>query len=497
MQYVEYALLNPFQKAGIWLANAIRRLPGAIVSGARSLWRWIVGRIVGIGCFFRDIGTAFARGGPHTRVSFLVMGWGCLAHGQIVKGLLYLAAQAAFILYMVFFGWAYLRDIGTLGTQTQRQIWNETDQIYEYVQGDNSMLILLFGVLTLILCLLFLWVYCLNIRTAYRAHQLSREGQPSPTFRQDLAALADRRYHVSLLSLPTLLVGVFTVLPLIFMVLMAFTNFDKAHQPPANLFTWIGWDNFKDVFWQDPLKSYTFGKLLGWTLVWAVFATFTSYIFGVILALMINKKGIRFKKFWRTIFVLTIAVPQFVSLMLMSQVLHDQGVLNTILKSLHWITESVPFLTDATLARISVIVVNMWVGIPYTLLITTGILMNIPADLYESARIDGAGPVKTFFKITMPYMLFVTTPYLITQFVGNINNFNVIYLLTGGAPLTLDYYQAGKTDLLVTWLYKQTVNEQNYNLASTIGILVFLISAGFSLLVYRSSASSKKEEEFQ
>ena len=153
----------------------------------------------------------------------------------------------------------------------------------------------------------------------------------------------------------------FTVLPLIFMVLMAFTNFDKAHQPPANLFTWIGWDNFKDVFWQDPLKSFTFGKLLGWTLVWAVFATFTSYIFGVILALMINKKGIRLKKFWRTIFVLTIAVPQFVSLMLMSQVLHDQGVLNTILKNLHWITESIPFLTDATLARISVIVVNMWV----------------------------------------------------------------------------------------------------------------------------------------
>lgn len=497
MQYVEYALLGPFQKAGIRLLGAIRRLPGVLVSAARSLWRWIVSRIVGIGCFFRDIGTAFAHGGSHTRISFLVMGWGCLVHGQIVKGLLYLAVQAAFILYIVFFGWAYLRDIGTLGTQTQRQLWNETDQIYEYVQGDNSMLILLFGVLTLILCLLFLWVYCLNIRSAYRAHQLRREGQPAPTFRQDLADLADRRYHVSLLSLPVLLVGIFTVLPLIFMVLMAFTNFDKAHQPPANLFTWIGWDNFKDVFWQDPLKSYTFGKLLGWTLIWAVFATFTSYIFGVILALMINKKGIRLKKFWRTIFVLTIAVPQFVSLMLMSQVLHDQGVLNTILKNLHWITQSVPFLTDATLARISVIVVNMWVGIPYTMLITTGILMNIPADLYESARIDGAGPVKTFFKITMPYMLFVTAPYLITQFVGNINNFNVIYLLTGGAPLTLDYYQAGKTDLLVTWLYKQTVNEQNYNLASTIGILVFLISAGFSLLVYRSSSSSKKEEEFQ
>lgn len=497
MQYVEYALLGPFQKAGVWLVRTLKKLPGAAVSGIKNLFRWIAGRFIAAGCFFRDIGRGFARGGVHTRLSFLVMGWGCLAHRQIVKGILYLAAEVAFILYMVFFGWDYVKELPTLGRQAQKQIWNETEQIYEYVQGDNSMLILLFGVLSVVLGLLFLWAYFQNIRAAYRARQWVMAGQKPPAFRQDLADLADRRYHVSLLALPTLLVGIFTVLPLLFMVLMAFTNFDKAHQPPANLFDWIGLDNFKDVFWQDPLKSYTFGKLLGWTLIWAVFATFTSYIFGVILALMINKKGIRFKKFWRTMFVLTIAVPQFVSLMLMSQVLHDQGVLNVILEKLGWITEAVPFLTDATLARISVIVVNMWVGIPYTILITTGILMNIPADLYESARIDGAGPVKTFFKITLPYMLFVTTPYLITQFVGNINNFNVIYLLTGGAPLTLDYYQAGKTDLLVTWLYKQTVNEQNYNLASTIGILVFLISAGFSLLVYRSSASSKKEEEFQ
>lgn len=497
MQYVDYALLNPAQKAGIWLVRAIKRIPGAIVSGIKGLGHWARNRLIATGRFFRDIGKAFVHGGGHTRLSFLVMGWGCLAHGQIVKGLLYLAAQIVFILYMTSFGWTYIKDLPTLGTQTQRQIWNEAEQIYEYVTGDNSMLILLFGVLSVVLTLLFLCVYFQNIRAAFRAYQIVQEGQKPSGFREDIQALLDNRYHITLLSLPTLLISVFTILPLLFMVLMAFTNFDKAHQPPANLFTWIGLDNFKDVFWQDPLKSYTFSKLLGWTLVWAVFATFTNYIFGVILALMINKKGIRFKKFWRTMFVLTIAVPQFVSLMLMSQVLHEQGVLNVILQKLHLVSEAIPFLTDATLARISVIVVNMWVGIPYTILITTGILMNIPADLYESARIDGAGPAKTFFKITLPYMLFVTTPYLITQFVGNINNFNVIFLLTGGAPLTLDYYQAGKTDLLVTWLYKQTVNEQNYNLASTIGILVFLISAAFSLLVYRSSASSKKEEEFQ
>ncbi|MBP3435064.1 MAG: sugar ABC transporter permease, partial [Clostridia bacterium] len=273
--------------------------------------------------------------------------------------------------------------------------------------------------------------------------------------------------------------------------------YDKDHQIPANLFTWVGLDNFANMLGGNAQLGYTFLNLFVWTIVWAVFATFTNYLFGMILALMINKKGIRLKKFWRTVFILTIAVPQFVSLMLMSQILADEGALNVALRELGWNTESIPFLTNGTLAKIVVVAVNMWVGIPYTMLITSGILMNIPEDMYESARIDGAGPVRMFFRITLPYMLFVTTPYLITQFVNNINNFNVIYLLTRGGPLTLDYYKAGKTDLLVTWLYKQTVEEQNYNLAAVIGVIVFLITATCSLLVYNSSASAKKEEEFQ
>ena len=215
----------------------------------------------------------------------------------------------------------------------------------------------------------------------------------------------------------------------------------------------------------------------------------------MILALMINKKGIKLKKLWRTVFVVTIAVPQFVSLLLMGRLLADLGAANVLLGYLG--IAPVQFLTNATIARITVIVVNMWVGIPYTMLITSGILMNIPSDLYESARIDGAGTIKTFTKITLPYMLFVTTPYLITQFIGNMNNFNVIYLLSAGGPLSLDYYQAGKTDLLVTWLYKLTVNQQDFNLASAIGIIIFVISAVLSLVVYNSSSSVKKEDTFQ
>ena len=217
----------------------------------------------------------------------------------------------------------------------------------------------------------------------------------------------------------------------------------------------------------------------------------------MIVAIIINKKGIRLKKLWRTVLVMTIAVPQFVSLLLMSQMLSDTGAINNLLISWGWISKPIKFLSDGNIAKVSIILVNIWIGIPYTMLICTGILMNIPEDLYESARIDGAGPVKAFFKITLPYMLHVTAPYLITQFIGNLNNFNVIYLLTGGNPTTLSYAgNAGKTDLLITWLYKLVMERQLYGLASVISILMFIITAVVSLIVYNKSGSVKNEEEF-
>ena len=217
----------------------------------------------------------------------------------------------------------------------------------------------------------------------------------------------------------------------------------------------------------------------------------------MVLALLINKKGIKFKGLWRTLFVITIAVPNFVTLLVMNQLLADQGTLNLTLKDWGLISDSIPFLSDANYARVVVILVNMWIGVPYTMLSTSGILMNIPEDLYESAKIDGASAFQTFMKITLPYMLFVTTPYLISSFVGNINNFNVIYLLTGGEPKSTDYYSgAGKTDLLVTWLYKLTANNKDYNLAAVIGIIIFVICAIASLITYNMSKSAKDEEAF-
>lgn len=220
------------------------------------------------------------------------------------------------------------------------------------------------------------------------------------------------------------------------------------------------------------------------------------------VAMAINKKGIHLKKVWRTILVLTIAIPQFISLLYVSKMFAKNGIVNGFLMSMGWISEALPFWEDPTWARVTVILVNIWIGIPYLMLIATGILMNIPADLYESARIDGANPWQQYTKITLPYMLFVTGPYLLTSFTGNMNNFNVIYLLTGGAPTNTAASSAagsvGYTDLLITWLFKITTGaESQYYMASVVGILVFAVVALISLVVYNVLPSIKNEEDFQ
>ena len=235
-----------------------------------------------------------------------------------------------------------------------------------------------------------------------------------------------------------------------------------------------------------------------WTLVWALFATFIDYFLGMAVAILINKKGIKFKKLWRTILVLTIAVPQFVSLLYITKMFANDGLVNSFFMKWGWISKPIPFWTNPMLARITIIVINIWIGIPYMMLIATGLLMNIPEELYESARIDGATPLQMFWSITLPYTLFVTGPFLLTQFTGNLNNFNVIFLLTRGQPLSMKLTDsAGQTDLLITWLYKMTVTDTNYKMAAVIGIMVFLVTAVISLVVYNLLPSVRDEGGFQ
>lgn len=442
---------------------------------------------------------ALMKGDIVTRLSFILLGAGNIARKQIVKGLIFLFTEICYIYYMISYGFYSLKELSTLGHY--ERIETETEWggfVYEYV-GIPSVQVLLYGVATIILTLLFVAFWREAVKSAYKAQCFAKSGKHVNSFIDDIKDLFNVNLHKLLLVFPLTGILTFTVLPLIFMMLMAFTNYSDGTSEATNhlnRFDWVGFDSFKQVLDINGNIGEQFWGVLGWTLIWAVFATLLNYIFGMILAIVINRKGTRLKGLWRFNFILSIAIPQFVSLLIMRTLLSDTGAINMLLQEWGLIDKALPFWTNATWARVTVIIVNLWVGVPYTMLQVTGILQNIPAELYEAAKVDGANAVTTFFKITLPYMLFVTTPYLITTFTGNINNFNVIYLLSGGGPGVLGH-TAGQTDLLVTWLYKLTIDQFDYNIGAVIGIMTFVVLAIVSLVTYRSTGSYKDEEGFQ
>ncbi|WP_056989576.1 carbohydrate ABC transporter permease [Lacticaseibacillus camelliae] len=432
------------------------------------------------------------KGDWTTKLSFFVMGASALKNRQWVKGAAFLITEVAFLIWLVFSGISSLSMLSNLGTlKTKKVVYDQSQGVYLTKLPDNSVVILLFGVLAVILLIAMVGLYWVNLRSTRKLYVLNRDHGHIETNGEELASLLDERLHSVLLAIPIVGIVAFTILPTVYMISMAFTNYDSHHSIG---FSWTGFQAFHNVLSGD--LAGTFFPVLGWTLIWAVCATATTFFFGVLLAMLIESKGIKHKAFWRTMFIIVYAVPQFVSLLMMAQFLDLQGPLNNLLLSWHWIAKPINFIGASAkplVARITVIVVNMWVGIPVSMLVSTAIIQNLPEDQIEAARMDGANPFQVFKSITFPQILFVMAPSLIQQFIGNINNFNVIYLLTGGYPMNNNYSGAGDTDLLVTWLYNLTFGQtQRYNASAVLGILIFIISAVFSLFAYRRTNAFKE-----
>ncbi len=513
---LEYLKLSKWNKFVYRFLSFFAAIPSKLWGLVKAVGRFFKNIGLGISRECKDLVTTFVKGDWKTKLSYVIMGFGNIARGQILRGVLFLLMEVVFIFYMFFSqllnadgsnGLQWLSKLPTLGTQGA-EIVETTSRFgtvtHTTIYHDNSFKILLYGVLTLFFIAAFIYTWRANIRQNKIAEQILKTGKPLKSGKDDLRSLVDDNFHKTLLALPLTGILVFTVMPIFFMILVAFTNYDFEHDGLSTLFHWNGLAGFKEMLtWNSgPVKySAAFGEILTWTLVWAFFATFTNYFLGIFVAMMINKKGIRLKKLWRTVLVLTIAIPQFISLLFVSQMFAKNGIVNGVLKDIGLITADIDWWNSPSLARILVIVINIWIGIPYLMLIATGILMNIPADLYESSRIDGASGWKQFSKITLPYMLFITGPYLLTSFTSNMNNFNVIYLLTGGGPTNTALSgtsNVGHTDLLITWLFKLTTGaNQKYYLASVVGILVFLVVAIITLVVYNVLPSVKNEEDFQ
>ncbi|QCT01439.1 binding-protein-dependent transport system inner membrane component [Paenibacillus algicola] len=422
------------------------------------------------------------------------MGLGQLYNRQWMKGII-LTVIGAGSLYFFFnnLGDA-LWGITTLGEQGNR--FEKVDGLTKLVPGDHSINLLIEGLIVLILLALYLIAYYANIKNAYNAGKQRDLGEKPNTMKDTLNYIFEVKFAQSFLTLPAFGILFFTVMPIIFMVMLAFTNYSAPNNlPPAKLVDWVGFETFTSLV---ALKSWshTFYGVLTWTLIWAVLATVTTYFGGMLVALLIQQKGIRFKGMWRVILIIPYAIPQLISLLVMRNLFNGQfGPINQYFK--YFGLNGLPWLTDPFWAKVTVIVVNMWVGIPVSMLLIMSVLTTIPKDLYEAAEVDGASGYQKFRIITLPMILFSTAPVLITQFAGNINNFNAIFLLTNGNPVVGDYQYAGATDLLVTWLYKLTLDQQRYNMASAVGIIIFLIIASFSIYNYRRSRSFREEDMIQ
>ena len=305
----------------------------------------------------KDGGTlkrAFEHGDVWVKLSFLVMGLGNLAAGQLVKGLIFLAVEVGYIVFMaVPMGGAYwLSMLPSLGWRETEAVWNDDLFVYEYVQGDNSQQILLYAVATLVITVLFITIWRASVRSGFLASCKKARGAHVNTFAEDVRSLFDMNIHKLLMTQPFILLVAFTVTPLIYMMLMAFTNYSKTDSHLI-LFDWVGLKNFGDLFNSTSVIGRQFWGVLGWTITWAFFATFLNFFLGTIMAMIIERPTTRCKALWRTILSITIAVPQFVSLMIISTMFKDNGAAQKLMRTLGFIgaNENLPFWTNALWAR--------------------------------------------------------------------------------------------------------------------------------------------------
>lgn len=434
--------------------------------------------------------TSFLRWSPwQVKLSMLVMGLGQLCYGQIVKGLFYLSSFGIILTYFTTSGFEDLIGFFTLGS-TEENLWLG-------IPGDNSLTMMILGLFSIVILVFTVILYVTNVKDAVYTARQKEQGKPVHKFRQTLQNAADGKFHITALSVPMVGVAVFSILPIVFMICIAFTDLggDVVYPKLAN-WSFSAWEKILSL----GKIGGTFVKILGWNIIWAVASTALNFAVGLGMALLLNKKNVKGSKFWRAFPILAYAIPGFISMLGFKFMFSQSGPINYYLDEAGLMR--IFFLTnDASAkwwARGIGLFVNAWISTPSIMLMTTGILSNINTDLYEAASLDGASPFQQFKKITLPFVIFSTTPVLISQFVGNFNNFGIFFFLRSGVISNYaDYFLASDTDLLINWLYKLSVDNNYYSIGAAISLIIFVITAALSLSVYVRSAAYKQEDTYQ
>lgn len=407
---------------------------------------------------------------------------------QYVKGILYALTEIIGICLIPFFVTG-IYNLITLG---------EPQPDIPVKERDNSIFMLIDGIIILTVIAIFLIIYIMSIRSALQEYRdFCRNGLKNKV-QNSVKAITGNAFPAIGMAPAVLLILFFVVVPLVFSACVAFTNYSAPdHITPNNTVDWVGLTNFKTMFGGEATWTSAFGRVAIWTLVWGVLATFTCYIGGLIMAVVLNESKIKIKPVFRSIFILPYAVPSVVSMLVWKNLLNGSfGIVNRTLIAMGAINAPIPWLSDVWLCRAVCVLVNLWAGFSYFMLLIMGNMTAISQDIYEAARIDGASRWYTFRKITIPLILYQTTPLIIMSFTHNINNFGAIYFLTGGLPKVSDstLTSAGGTDILVTWIYQLTMTLMKYNYASVLAVVIFIVLTPFAIISFRRTKSYKEGE---
>lgn len=409
----------------------------------------------------------------------IVPGLGQIYNKRYIKGAVLFIFFAAFAVVMLEFITSGLQGLVTLG---------------EVPREDDSRVFLSNGILALIFSAFYIAFYILNISDAHKDAKKIQAGWKVTGILEGFRNAWDSSFPYFLVG-PGLILLIFVVIfPLLFMGFLAFTNYNLYNAPPRHLLEWVGFENFTRLFTIREWRT-TFVSVLSWTLVWTFVATTLQIALAMFLAILTNDKRLKFKRVIRTVFILPWAVPSFVTIIVFSALFNDNfGAINVeIIQPLF--NTMIPWMTNSTWTRVALIMIQVWLGFPYVYALFTGVLTGISNDWYEAADIDGASRWQKFTSITFPHLMFATAPLLIMQYSFNFNNFNIIYLFNEGGP-ALRGQTAGGTDILISWIYGLTFNNQQFNMAAAISLILGLIVATFAFFQFRRSRSFKEEGTF-
>ncbi|WP_390904504.1 carbohydrate ABC transporter permease [Vibrio ishigakensis] len=410
---------------------------------------------------------------------FLVMGSAQIKRGDQIKGVFLLVIQLLFIFYIPQFIHS-INGLITLGEVTQQR------NGFEVIQGDNSIHLLVEGVVMASFLVMFITLYVFNVKDSLRDVPYCRI-----SVKQQFKNIYEEYFPALALTPAAIATLFFIILPIIITAMVALTNYSAPNYiPPRNLVDWVGLENF---FRLSSAKGWssTFISITIWTLIWATTVTILTYAVGFMMSSAVENRQVKFKGMWRLILILPYAIPAFVSLLSFRLMLNGIGPVNDFLASIG--IGSIAFLTDPLYAKLVCIFVGVWLGSPFYMLLITSAKTNIPANLYEASEVDGASRFQQFREITLPLVLQQTAPTLVMNFAMNFNNMGIVYLITDGGPINTDYVYAGHTDILISWIYKMTLEFKQYQMASVVSILIFLFLSVIAIWQFRRMKSFKEE----